>query len=314
MTYQAEGCPCCASRNLNSRPAMLAPFIARYVLDREPDVCSLKSCAACGLMFFATRYDDAEVARLYDGYRGERYLTVRHSFEPWYTRKFNDDIGGPVGISPRQQLYRDTLATHADTGAIGTVLDYAGDGGQLMAGGPGRDLFVFDISGAAPVEGVTGVSDEAVLVGRLFDLVLLCGVVEHFSEPLAQVKQVVELVRPGGLLYVEAPDEQFRFDAIPAGRWYEGYLRRLARTKLPLLLADFWSTGVRVKFGRIPPMGFAKQHEHLNIFHVESLSELVTMAGLAVMSCFRSGGSVVALCRREGDAVAGQASTATFSQ
>lgn len=293
---------------------MLAPFIARYVLDREPDVCLLWSCAACGLMFFGTRYDDTEVARLYEGYRGERYLAVRHSFEPWYTRKFNDNIGGPVGIGPRQQIYRDTLAAHADTDAIDTVLDYAGDSGQLMAGGPGKDLSVFDISGAAPVEGVTAITDEKDLVGRLFDLVLICGVVEHFSEPLPQVKRVVELVRPGGLVYVEVPDEQFSLEAIPAGRWYGGYLRHLARTKLPMVLADFWSTGFRVKFGRIPPLGFAKQHEHLNLFHVESLSNLVTLAGLAVLSCFRSGGAVVALCRREPDASSGKATTAALSK
>jgi len=309
VTYQATACPSCASPSLTSRPALMAPFIARYVLGRPPEICDLCSCDDCGLMFFRTRYDDAEIVRLYAGYREERYLAVRHGFEPWYTRKFNDDIGSPVGVAPRQQGYRAALTAHTDVGTIGSVLDYAGDQGQLMAGGPGRELFVFDISGATPVEGVIGIADEGDLDDRVFDVVLMCEIVEHFSEPSAQVKRVAKYVRPGGLLYIEVPDEQFRLEAIPRAPWYAAYLRRLARGRLGLLLLDFWSTGFRVKFRAIPPLGFAKQHEHLNYFDVKSLTHLVLGAGLEVLECStaRTTGAVVALCRKgaEADVVAG---------
>jgi hypothetical protein len=63
---------------------------------------------------------------------------------------------------------------------------------------------------------------------------------------------------------------------------------------------DFWSTAVRVKFGFIPPLGFAKQHEHLNYFDVGSMAKLASTAGLEVLDCFRatSCGSIVALCRK----------------
>ncbi len=298
MSYQAKACPCCANGDLQSRPVILAPFIARYVFDREPRMLCIKSCTNCGLVFFETRYNDQEIARLYDNYRGERYLTIRHRFEPWYTRKFNDDIGGHAGIGPRQEVYRRTLAAHADVEVIETVLDYAGDRGQMMAGGPGRSHYVFDISGVSPVEGVISLSHGDALIGSEFDVVLLCGIVEHFAEPLIQVENVARFVRPGGLLYIEVPDESFRVDKIPEDQWYERYLEFLLSAPLALSMIDFWSTAVRVKLGLIPPLGFVKQHEHLNFFDLGSLSRLVGTAGLTVLDCFRENGAVIVLCRR----------------
>lgn len=300
LTFEATACPGCTSRDLDVRPALIAPFIASYVFDRKPGVCGLCACRDCGLIFFATRYEDGEIKRLYEGYREAEYFAARHRVEPWYTQKFNDDIGGEAGMAPRRAVYQATLAAHVDAASIGTVLDYAGDRGQIMEGGPGRERFVFDISGVPPVDGVTGIADEKSLGGRAFDLVLLCGVVEHFSEPLRQVEQTAKYVKPGGLLYLEVPDEQYSIARIPTGAWYRNYLGWIARMRLPLLAMDFWSTAVRVKFGFIPPLGFAKQHEHLNYFDVPSLAKLASKAGLEVLDCFRatSSGSIVALCRK----------------
>ena len=300
MTYQADICPGCGSPDFASRPAVMAPFIASYVLDRPPEVCALNACSACGLLFYATRYDEAEISRLYGDYRGERYLTLRHRFEPWYTRKINDDIGGLAGIEPRRELYRATLAAHAPDAPVVTVLDYAGDHGQMMPGGPGREYYVYDVSGVTPASGVTAIAEEDALAGREFDLVLMCGVIEHFSEPLAQLRRLSKHVKPGGLLYVAVPDERFRIEAIPKGQWYQNYLTHLVRGGLAMLALDFWSTAVRAKLRAIPPLGFAKQHEHLNYFDVDSLSHLISTAGLTLLGCKSTNvdASVVALCRR----------------
>jgi SAM-dependent methyltransferase len=253
------------------------------------------------VIFFETRYDGTEVSRLYDDYCGELYLKVRHRFEPWYTRQFNKRLSSVAYMEPRRRVYRRILGAHADMSTIVSVLDYAGDRGQMMAGGPGRDHFVFDVSGVTPVQGVTNIADEGALAGRVFDLVRLCGVVEHFSEPLAQLKRVLEYVKPGGLLYVEVPDERFNYEGIPRGHWYRTYLEFLTGTRLLLLALDFWSTGMRIKFGLIPPLGFAKQHEHLNYFDRAALLRLVMRAGLTTVVSFREGGALIALCRRPDD-------------
>jgi len=298
MTYQTDVCPGCGSPDFISRPAVMAPFIAAYVLDRPPEVGALGACATCGLRFYTTRFDDAEIDRLYTDYRDERYLAIRHRSEPWYTRKVNDDLAG-VGMEPRKEVYRAALAGHAEANYIGSVLDYGGDRGQMMAGGPGSEFYVFDISGLQPGPGVIAISEEKVLESKQFDLVLLCAIVEHFSEPLAQVRRVADFVKPGGLLYIEVPEDSFSVESIPKGQWYVAYLQRLVRHPLLMLVVDFFSTVVRLKFRVIAPFGFAKQHEHLNYFDVGSLANLVTAAGLTVINCSMSSeGSVVALCRR----------------
>lgn len=298
MTDRTDSCPSCGGDRFDERPALVAPFIAHYVLDRAPEPTAVRDCSGCGLVFFATRYTDDEIARLYKDYRGEGYLRTRHSFEPWYTARFNEDIGGPAGMEPRKRVYRAIVEPYAARELIDSVLDYAGDRGQMMEGGPGRRHFVYEISGVRPVDGVTAISEPGALEGREFDLVLLCGVVEHFSAPLEAVRQVARHVRPGGLLYVEVPGERFDIRRIPRGNWYKTYLAWLARTPLLLRLVDFWSTGMRVKLGVLPPLGFVKQHEHLNFFTAGSLSHLVRAAGLEAETCEVRGGAVVALCRR----------------
>lgn len=129
--------------------------------------------------------------------------------------------------------------------------------------------------------------------------------VEHFSWPLDPVRAVAQHVRPGGLLYVEVPDETFSIQRIPRGGWYQKYLQVLAGRPLLRLAVDFWSTAMRVKFRSFPTLAFVKQHEHLNFFGVRSLSRLLEGAGLTLLSCAAVEGAVVALCRRPAGATPG---------
>ena len=51
-------------------------------------------------------------------------------------------------------------------------------------------------------------STEALQARKKFDLVTLFHVVEHFYKPEAELSQIYELVRPGGLLLIETPNSQ----------------------------------------------------------------------------------------------------------
>jgi SAM-dependent methyltransferase len=139
----------------------------------------------------------------------------------------------------------------------------------------------------------------AALVGRTFDLVLLCEVLEHLSDPSGTLVGVAAHVRPGGLLYVTVPNREFPLGDIPAGGWYPAYLQLILRNRWTTLAADFWSTGVRAKLGRVPPLGFVKMHEHINFFDPASLSVMLRRAQLDVLACEPYGkGGLVALGRR----------------
>lgn len=46
---------------------------------------------------------------------------------------------------------------------------------------------------------------------------------------------------------------------------------------------DFYSTAFRVKTGILPPLGFAKVHEHVNAFSSSSLARVLEKAGLSIL-------------------------------
>ena len=167
-----------------------------------------------------------------------------------------------------------------------------------MVGGPGRGHFVFDISGVEPEPGVVSI-DAASLAARDFDLVLLCEVLEHVSDPMRVLREVTDHVRPGGLLYVTVPNREFPLTDIPTGVWYRTYLRQLLKSRWVTVVADFWSTGFRVKFGHIPPLAFVKMHEHVNFFDQSSLAGVLGRAGLNILTCQPSEDrrGLIALCQ-----------------
>jgi SAM-dependent methyltransferase len=301
VTYGATHCLVCEAPGLMFRAAITSPFVARRALERSAALCRIAQCAHCGFVFFEDRFEDAELARLYADYRGEAYYRARHACEPWYTRQFNAQLGGAEEMRRRRATYVSMVGAHCDAGAIDSVLDYGGDRGQIMPSGPGRRHFVFDISGVAPDPGIIGL-DAASLCRQQFDLVLLCEVLEHVSAPAATLADAARHVRPGGLMYVTVPNREFPFSDIPAGAWYGFYLRQILKFRYLTLLADFWSTGWRVKFKRVPPLGFVKLHEHVSFFDRDSLAGLFRRAGLSILGCEVSPdkGGIAALCRKQG--------------
>ncbi len=298
MTYRAIHCLGCDEPHLTHRAAITASFVAARVFGGSASVCRLAQCQSCGLIFFEDRFEPGEAARLYADYRSEAYYQERHHWEPWYSRGFNAGLGGTKEMRSRRETYVSTINHYAQGVAIGSVLDYGGDRGQLMVGGPGHSHSVFDISGVESAPGVTGLN-AASLADQKFDLVLLCEVLEHVSEPMHVLQDVLNHVKPGGLLYITLPNLEFPFTDIPAGAWYQHYLKLLLRSCWLTLLADFWSTGWKVKFAHVPPLGFAKMHEHVSFFNPASLETLLRRAGAEILGCEVSaqGRGLTALCQ-----------------
>src|SRR5207253_864927 len=91
--FFVDRCIVCDSESLARWPAVTSPFIAEIAQWPAPVRCNLDECGACGHRFFDLRLDDAEMGRIYGGYRGDGYFAARHRWEPWYTRAVNESIG-----------------------------------------------------------------------------------------------------------------------------------------------------------------------------------------------------------------------------
>lgn len=279
--YVTEACPCCGSQEKGEWPALVSPFVASYVLDRRPQPTRLLECKGCRFRWFAERFTEDEAARLYDGYRGDRYFQARHRHEPWYTRKVNDDIGGdPAVVSFRKAMVERIVRASGDASRIERVLDWGGDRGQILPEAIGKERFVYEISGLEPVPGVTRIGTADALRGQTFDLVLCCHVLEHLSDPRTVLDELRPLLRSkDSLLYVEVPFERPSLKMVGRGAAYRTWLSGLARVK-PLLTAfDLYSTAFRTRLGTLPPLGFVKLHEHVSFFDERSLAALLERAG-----------------------------------
>jgi hypothetical protein len=194
--YRIDQCPCCDGRELDAYPAGIAPFIAEYALDGSNAPTRLFRCRACSFRFFEHRFTDEEAARLYAGYRGERYFQVRNRHEPWYTRTFNTQLSKTGGVAERRETIAALVRAHH--APIRSILDYGGDRGQFLPDLAGVERFVFDISGVPAEPGVTAFSSAAQVEGRTFDAVLASQLLEHVSDVSAVLQHIRALAAPQG--------------------------------------------------------------------------------------------------------------------
>jgi SAM-dependent methyltransferase len=282
--YTVDVCPCCLSSKSTARWAIVAPFLAHFAVGQPPFLCRLLDCTVCSFRFFDARLEPAEVERLYSGYRGDEYFAARHRCEFWYSRKVNDGIGGdPDEIALRVKTLDDFIRPHVTQAAIKTVLDYGGDRGQFIPASAGSEKFVFELSDAVPVPGVTRIATEQELSQMKFDCILSLGVLEHCSEPSEILEKLRSYMNPGGFLCVGVPYERYDVSFAGRGSLYRAYLRALLHVPPALIAVDFYSAAARIRLERIPPFGLLKCHEHLNFFNLPSMTALLDRCGFEVI-------------------------------
>jgi len=220
---QVRSCPICGRKDLAARRAKLAPFIwercyapsgpsarmpatlhrfiakvrTRLHMLLEMPALALQHCPDCDFAFFSHRYDDLEVARIYQGYRDDRYNQDRIRLEPDY-------LAVSQAMDGRGTRYHGTriaaLAKLASKWGLhpGTVLDYGGEADAWLARGvfPEAEVRAFDLS-----DGSEKPTDLT------FELVLCAHVLEHVAHPSAFLEELAGHVAPGGALYLELPLE-----------------------------------------------------------------------------------------------------------
>lgn len=282
--YSVEACPCCLSKESSAKWAIVAPFVAHYAVGQPPFLCKLLECSACSFRFFDVRLTHDEVGRLYAGYRGERYFAERHRWEPWYSRKVNDGIGGdPAEIAGREASMEKFVLPHASQTTVTTVLDYGGDRGQFIPKSLGTQKFVFELSDAVPEPGVTRIGSEDEMKSMKFDFIMVISVLEHCSDPASVLEQLRSNLNPGSLLCVGVPYERYGIAFAGKSTLYRSYLNMLLHIPPALMAADFCSTAARVRLNLVPPLGLIKCHEHLNFFNTESMSALLKRLGFEIV-------------------------------
>ena len=138
------------------------------------------------------------------------------------------------------------------------VLDYGGDRGQFIPESLGKEKYIFEISDALPVEGVTRIASEAVLRRHPLDFIMVCHVLEHCSDQCATLRTFKELGHgTESLYYIEVPYERFDLTYTGRGKFYEWYLNldfgQDDWQDLEVASYDRWLVARVIAPGRRPP-------------------------------------------------------------
>jgi len=248
--------------------ALVAPFVAKRIWNREPFCVDLVECSGCGFMFYNPRLEEDELQREYAGWRSPDYLEKRHSFEPWYTAKFNEDLASASSYEIRRGLLGSAIRKHIGERKINRILDYGGDRGDLVSGlVPGAELFLYDISGSTPLPGVTPTRDPAACKP---DLIVNSNVLEHVGFPRVLVGQIFQAAPHGGLILLEVPCE------LALG------ISRMGRRIAQVGLMSLKRPGLMPHILR--PASLYMMHEHINYFTEKSLVKLMQECGGSVIA------------------------------
>ena len=277
LSRHTDGCLCCGDAALVQEPSIISPYLAFKAFGADPSPCQMHHCPTCDFRFYDRGLTDAEGDAYYGAYRDETYFIERNRYEPFYTRAVHDGLTEHMGSEER----RTHLATLLGDRNFGTIIDFGGGDGAMISGLPADRRISFDPSSVPPRQGVEIIKERSALPTGV-DLITCAQVLEHVSDPAALVDDMMSLLRPGGLLYLEVPDQLWkRATSLRLGRGMASWLCQNPRL---LLAADIYSTAFRVKLGFLPPFGFVPMREHINFFSAAALRAIADRADLSVLN------------------------------
>lgn len=160
-------------------------------------------CATCGLIRISPRWDEGTYSNIYANYYWPMHLEQteltqsRFNLSVKRAASYAEYLKSKLDLKGKDVLeigcsYGAGLFQLKDSGANLTGYDY--DERFLDAG---RTFTGIDLK--------SGGVKEAIVAGKTFDVVILRHVVEHFLDPVAELKLIKKLLNKDGALFVEVP-------------------------------------------------------------------------------------------------------------
>lgn len=159
-------------------------------------------CGSCGMLFSNPRFTAEDIRVKYESIERLESVSDRHRENPpsrtgERAGRIHSLIGDSLGVRPEGLR----------------VLDYGGaQGYNLLPFLPENHCFLLDYVTHEYSEGILclGKDIEDLAEGETFDVILLCHVLEHATDPLDLVEGLASRLPDEGLLYVEVPLGAFR--------------------------------------------------------------------------------------------------------
>jgi len=171
---------------------------------------AIVQCINCGLVYSNPRWDDAELMDSYEAVEDPLYLQEREGRVLTFERHLRplEAITGPA--AGRKLL---------DVGCyIGVFLEIAGKHGW-DAWGIEPSAWAAEQARKNGLNVTTGTLASAGFPPASFDVVTLWDVIEHVPDPLAEIRRVHGLLKPGGLSVIHTMDMDSVFSHVMGKKW-----------------------------------------------------------------------------------------------
>ncbi len=217
--YTITRCLVCQSDEVSFEPTYLSRFvlsrIERRLRNIDLPISSIR-CNHCGFFSSNLRFEPHEQDQLYTEYRGYEYNKLRVQIEGDFYRGLIGKFTSPESIEVRMQGINQIIDRSINVANIKNVLDFGGGSGHFI---PGKFIFaqkyVYDISGVSLCPSIKRYDS-----GRQmdWDYIQCCHVLEHVSDPILLLKDIIKLANTQTFIYIEVPNGD---GPSPGGVWHE---------------------------------------------------------------------------------------------
>jgi SAM-dependent methyltransferase len=193
---------------------------------RLPGVFHLVRCEHCGLLYQNPRPPLSDIGRYYPDHYGsygsaQAGLRTQSGLMGWVIRR---------GMNKRCRLIDRAVPAlagrprrHLDVGcASGLFMEALQSHGWQVEGVELNETAARTTSARLGVPVFVGPFEEADYPDASFDAVTMWDVLEHLHDPLASLRELRRIVRPGGVLFVRVPNAA-SYVARLCGRYWVGY-------------------------------------------------------------------------------------------
>lgn len=213
-----EDIPCnlCGARNVT----LLYPStLKNLTLNTEDFRCTSSAygihppivrCNECGLVYANPRWDSSLVNESYSVVEDPTYVEEREGRVLTFRRN----------LAPLEALVTDSTPRRLlDVGChIGVMVELAQQRGW-EAWGVEPSTWAAEQARARGLHVITGTLADAGLPENYFDVVTLWDVIEHLTDPAAEIRHVHQVLKPGGIFAIHTIDIESWFARLMGARW-----------------------------------------------------------------------------------------------
>jgi hypothetical protein len=229
----------------------LVPSFRKF-FNKKPRVSTeIRVCMDCDFIGPNIAYSIELLNGIYHDYRSDTYNSDRSMYEPEY-EKIQHIVGkNEAEMKNRLENVEEILKKHINFSEIKNVLDWGGGEGRFI---PqcfiGKEIVILDVSDEPLInKNYKRISEP--INSIKYDYIQVCHVLEHISEPLQLLKNIVNHSSNYGYVYIELPQDRSDHD---------------------------------IKLFQKDPINMEHIiHEHLNLYSVNAIEALGKAVGLEVI-------------------------------